>query len=79
MRRKQQWATWVRAVHPALFYAIYCITNSPAERTGLYRIGAGACPTWPDFPVQQTLTLTLTLTVTLILTLTLTLTLTLSN
>jgi hypothetical protein len=24
------------AAHPALFNAVYCITNSPAERTGLY-------------------------------------------
>jgi hypothetical protein len=25
------------AAHPALFNAVYCITNPPAERTGLYR------------------------------------------
>jgi hypothetical protein len=30
------------AAHPALFNAVYCITNSPAERTGLYRTGTEA-------------------------------------
>jgi hypothetical protein len=33
-------AAKLSAVHPALFNAVCCITNSPAERTGLYGTAA---------------------------------------
>jgi hypothetical protein len=43
------------AVHSAVFNAVYCITNSPAERTGLYRTAARAHATVTAGPARTDL------------------------